>query len=207
MKKQCPFFKKTCLGNQCIMWKDENCLIVSFMENFTQQSELEFKEGVPLYFEDETLKEKEVPTEIKLATPEELAAEMIAFAKKEFPDEDDQYGNRIYSIRQLFWQSKNIERYGLPPEIQLKMEKAELLAQAQLKKEREAKEREALEREKAELPSLVSSCVDWAIDHGLTRITKADVEAFLLEKNIEILPQTKRSLYVMAGIEIKSKSH
>jgi len=94
----------------------------------------------------------------------------------------------------------------MPPEIQLKIEKAEMLAQKELEKEREVKERETLEKEKTELPSLVSSCVDWAKDHGLKRITKADIDAFLLEKGIQILPQTQRALYAMANVEIKSKS-
>lgn len=203
MKDQCPFFKKKCLGNQCVMWKDETCLVVSFMENFVGQPPAEFERPEPLGFEMET-REVEVPTEIKLATPEELAAKLIDFTQKEFPDEDRRW---IRNISQLFWRSKNIERWNIPADIQLKIEKAELLAQKQLDSEREVREREQLEKEKTELPSLVSSCVDWAKDHSLKRITKADVEAFLLEKNIEILPQTQRSLYAMANVEIKSKSY
>ena len=202
MKDQCPFFKKKCLGNQCVMWKDETCLVVSFMENFVGQPPAEFERPEPLGFEMET-REVEVPTEIKLATPEELAAKLVDFAKKEFPDEDRIW---IRNVAQLFWGSKKVSRYGMPPEIQLKIEKAEILAQKQLEKEGEVKEREILEKEKVELPSLVSSCVDWAKDHGLKRITKADIDAFLLEKDIEILPQTQRSLYAMANVEIKSKS-
>lgn len=205
MKDQCPFFKKKCLGNQCVMWKDETCLVVSFMENFMSQLPEEFERPEPLThlgFESET-REMEVPTEIKLATPEELAAKLIDFAKKEFPDED-----RIWrrNVAQLFWGSKNVSRYGMPPEIQLKVGKVEMLAQKELEKEREVKERENLEKEKTELPSLVSSCVDWAKDHGLKRITKADIDAFLLKKDIQILPQTQRDLYAIANVEIKSKS-
>ena len=172
------------------------------MENFVKQPEEEIEERIPLDYETEEIREKEVPTEIKLATPEELAAKLVDFAKKEFPDEERIW---IRNISQLFWKSKNIERWGLLPEIQLKIEKAEMLAQKQLDNEREIKEKEQLEKEKAELPSLVSSCVDWARERGLKRITKADVEAFLLEKNIEILSQTQRSLYVMANVEIKRK--
>jgi len=81
-----------------------------------------------------------------------------------------------------------------------------MLAQKQFDAEREVKNKEQLEKEKTELPSLVSSCVDWAKDHGLKRVTQADVDAFLLDKNIELLPQTKRSLYAMANVAIKSKS-
>jgi len=98
MNNQCPFFKKKCLGNQCVMWKDETCLVVSFMENFVSQPPEEFERPEPLGFETET-REVEVPTEIKLATPEELAAKLVDFAKKEFPDEDRIW---IRNVAQLF---------------------------------------------------------------------------------------------------------
>ena len=93
----------------------------------------------------------------------------------------------------------------MPSEIQLKIEKAEMLAQKQFETERDVKEREQLEKEKMGLPTLVGSCIDWAKDHGLKRVTQADVDAFLLDKNIDILSQTKRSLYAMANVSIKSK--
>ena len=80
-----------------------------------------------------------------------------------------------------------------------------MLAKKQLDNERKIKESEQLERERAELPSLVNSCIDWVREHGLKRITKADIEAFLLEKNIKILPQTQRALYAMVNVQLKSK--
>ncbi len=146
----------------------------------------------------------EVPSEIKFATAEELAAKLVDFAKKEFPDDERAYirGN----VSQLFWGQKNVSKWNMPPEIQLKIEKAEILAQKQFDAEKDVRNKEQLEKEKTELPSLVSSCVDWTKDHGLKRVTQADVDAFLLEKNIELLPQTKRSLYATANVAIKSKS-
>lgn len=145
----------------------------------------------------------EVPSEIRFATAEELAAKLVDFAKKEFPDDERVY---IRNVSQLFWGQKNVSKWSMPPEIQLKIEKAEMLAQKQFDTEKEVKNKERLEKEKTELPSLVSSCVNWAKDHGLKRVTQADVDAFLLDKNIEILPQTKRFLYAMANVAIKSKS-
>jgi len=209
----CPFFKDKCKGNECVMWKDVKCLIISFMEHLIIPLEEEFEEREPIDLEIERIRETEVPDEIKSATPEELAAELIAFTKKEFPDEERIW---IRNIAQLFWRTKNVSRWDIPPEIQLKIEKAEMLARRELDNEREIKEKEILEREeaelyerlekeKAELPSLVSSCVDWARERGFKRITKADVEAFLLNNNIEILPQTQRSLYAMANVELRSK--
>ena len=200
----CPLIREKCKGNECVMWIDEKCLVITFMKNFVQPPEEEFEERVslPISYKHEEISVKEIPEEIKSATPEELAAELISFAKKEFPDEERIW---IRNIASLFWRSKNLERWGLPPEIQLKIEKAEMLAQKQLDTERDIKEREQLEKEKAELPSLVNLCVDWVKEHGLKRVTKADVEAFLLEKNIEILPQTQRALYAMVNVQLKSK--
>ena len=78
-----------------------------------------------------------------------------------------------------------------------------MLAQRQSESEQEIKVKEQLEKEKTELPSLVSLCVDWAKEHGLKRITQSDVDAFLMDKTIEILSQTKRALYAMANVELK----
>ena len=27
----CPFFNEECKGNQCVMWSDEECLVVGFL--------------------------------------------------------------------------------------------------------------------------------------------------------------------------------
>src|SRR3989344_9504324 len=127
----------------------------------------------------------EVPSEIKSATAEELAAELVDFAKKEFPDSERVY---IPKVSQLFWGQKNISKWDMPPEIKFKIEKAEILAgnfvDKQFDAKREVRNNEQLEKEKTELPSLVSSCIDWAKEHGLNRVTQADVYAFLLNKNI-----------------------
>jgi len=201
MNTFCPIIKEKCRGNECVMWRDERCLIIAFMEIFVRAPEEE-NIAISTGYEYEEIDKVEVPEEIKSATPEELAVNLISFVKEEFPD-----NKRIWipNIASLFWSSKNVERWNLPSDIKLKIEKAERLAQRQLENEREIKEKERLETEKIELPSLVGSCVDWAREHGLKRVTKADVEAFLLEKNIEILSQTKRALYAMVNVQLKAK--
>ena len=104
------------------MWIDEKCLVITFMENFVKPPEEEFEEPVPLpiSYEHKEISAKEIPEEIKSATPEELAAELISFAKKEFPDDERIW---IRNIASLFWESKNVERWNLPSDIQLKIEK------------------------------------------------------------------------------------
>lgn len=146
-------------------------------------------------------KPSEIPEEIKSATSEKLASELVAFIQKEFSDEENM---SIYRASEFFWNQKNIRKYEMLPEVRFKMEKAEMLAEKQLNAAREVKEKAQLEKEKLELPSIVNSCVNWAREHNLKRITQADVDAYLLDKNIELLYQTKRSLYAMANVAIKS---
>lgn len=170
-----------------------------------QKAREEYEREQALAKEEEALvpEEPEVPTEIKLATPEELATNIIDFAKKEFPDDKEINIGRISS---MFWTSKGLSRFGETPEIQLKIEKADMLARRQIDKEREIKHKEQIEKEKTGLPSLISSCVDWANDKGLKSVAQADIDAFLLEKGLEVLPETKRSIWTMAKVQMKSKS-
>ncbi|MBU4245593.1 MAG: hypothetical protein ABIF85_05640 [Nanoarchaeota archaeon] len=148
-------------------------------------------------------KQSEIPEEIKSATPEKLASELIAFIQKEFSDEANM---SMYRASEFFWSQKNIRKYEMPPEVRLKIEKVEMLAEKQLNAAREVKDKAQLEKEKLELPSTVTSCVNWAREHNLKKITLADVDAYLLDKNIELLYQIKRSLYAMANVAIKSKN-
>lgn len=71
-------------------------------------------------------------------------------------------------------------------------------------KERESKEKEQTEKEKTMLPSLVKDCVDWARKKGMKKLTVADVDAFLAEKELELLYKTNRVLYAMVNVELKA---
>jgi hypothetical protein len=186
-------------------WKDDTCLIFSYLEAALSPSEHEFieTEADESYLRLEE-KAREVPVQIKSATPEELAAELVSFAKREFTHEE-----RIWISRaaEFFWEEKGITtKWNIPSDIRLKLEKAETLAQQQIHSEREAELKAQLEKEKAELPHLISQCVVWARKQGLSRLTQADVDAFLLEQEKEILPQTKRAIYATANVQLKSAS-
>ena len=37
MNTFCPFFKENCKGNECAMFKNEECLIVSFLEHVSEE--------------------------------------------------------------------------------------------------------------------------------------------------------------------------
>jgi len=82
----------------------------------------------------------------------------------------------------------------MPSEIHRKMERADILAERQIFRDEENQLRERLRNEKAELPSLVSQCLDWARINSLKRLAQADVDTFILEKDLDILKETKKAL-------------
>ena len=200
MKTFCPFFKETCKGNECVMFKNGECLIVSFLQIASEgvpSSEEIMASGIEIHRE-----EAEVPDWIKTRTAEELAVEILEFKKKEF-SEDENLG--FHAISNFFWKSKGIERYLMPSDIELKVERANILARREILKETETQKRERLGKEKEELPSLVSHCIDWARTNGLKRLTLADIDAYIMERNLDILKETRRALYAMANVQLKSK--
>ena len=204
MMSFCPLFNNECKGNQCVMWHEEACLIVSFLQDLTQPPiDREIISEEPIVIRGFERHEPVIPDEIKETTPESLADDFMTFLETEFPDSELMpYGGNF----QLFLKTKNLtERWNLPVEIQLKIEKAQLLARDGIRKRNEDKKRIRLESEKGELPSLVGRCCDWAISKGFKKVTIADVDAFVLVNEFDLLQETKRSLYVMTNVQLKSK--
>jgi len=201
MNTFCPFFKETCKGNECVMWRDEACLIVSFLqiasEGVPSPEQIMETSRIEIHRE-----EAEVPDWIKTRTAEELAVEILEFKKKEFP-EDEYLG--LHTISNLFWEKKGIEHYQMPSEIRLKINRANILARTQIHREAEKQKKEQMQKEKEELPSLVSHCIDWARTNGVIRLTLADIDAYIFERNLDILKETRRALYAMANVQLKSK--
>lgn len=201
MNTFCPFFKETCKGNECVMWRDEACLIVSFLqiasEGVPSPEQIMETSRIEIHRE-----EAEVPDWIKTRTAEELAVEILEFKKKEFP-EDEYLG--LHTISNLFWENKGIEHYQMPSEIRLKINRANILARTQIHREAEKQRKEQMQKEKEGLPSLVSHCNDWARTNGLKRLTLADIDAYIMERNLDILKETRRALYAIANVQLKSK--
>jgi len=200
----CPLIREKCKVDECMAWKDDRCLVFSYLEVSIsplahELTEIDTVESI--FALDQSPRQVRVPTEIKSATPEQLAAELVSFAKREFSHEDR---ISIGYVAQFFWEEKGVEKWAMPSEIKLKLEKAERLAQHQIDNEREAEVQARLEREKAELSHLVSRCVEWARKQGFKRVTQADVDAFLFEEQKELLPQTKRAIWATANVQLKS---
>ena len=170
----------------------------SFMENIIsieEVGEVSIEDIVPVKKEI-----KEPPEEIKIKTAEELAEEMASFLKKEFP-EDFIIGKSIYALSDFFWQTKGVDIYYYneiyPSEIVSKIARVPYIAEKIFKKE-------IMEKEKAILSSLAESCIERIRKAGINKITKNDVEAFLIEKNVKFyMPETKSMLYHMVKAKTK----
>ena len=204
MNSFCPFYKENCKGNECVMFKNEVCLIVSFLEHVSEEipeEEISEEEGIERSGLIPHREEAEVPDWIKKRTPEELAIDILEFKKKEFPEDEEVH---FHTLSNFFWKSKGIESYLMPSEAQLKMDRAEFLAEREITRKEEAQKKKRLMEEKEEIPSLVSQVIDWARINGLKRLTLSDVDTYILEKDLDILYETKRALYAMANLKLKT---
>jgi hypothetical protein len=147
--------------------------------------------------------EKKAFNRIRTEPEEEIAKELADYAKSEHGalNEDRFY---ISSITKYFWQNYGIDPWNNPSDVEQKKDKVVRIADKLLKEEREEIKRMQLEKEEEQLPKMVEACVEWAKKKGLKKVTKQDVELFLLEGKIEILSETNRTLYLKANDLLKS---
>ena len=144
----CPFYKEECKDNQCVMWLDDNCIVVNFLQKIQTAipSEEDIESGQIEYYPEIT--PREVPDYIKLISPEDLASEYVTFIQTEFPDPEIQPS---YSMFDLFLRSKGVDsRFELPIEIEMKVSKARALFSMEREKEREQERQMRIELERVE---------------------------------------------------------
>ncbi len=184
----CPLIKEQCKGNECVMWKNESCILVTYLSGYEGENSTELPNEEPMYDEIESI------------SAEELAAEIVTFAQREFPDEKMSFALNV-ATTQILHDKKIVNRFTVPLEINLKIQKAQMLAEKQF----EAKEKEKLVLEKKELPSIVDACYDWARSQGLAKLTLGEVEVFLAENDRELLKQSKKLLWSMVNVKLKTR--
>lgn len=209
----CPFFKESCHGNQCVMWHNEECVIVGFLQRMqalptseeympSSQEPMEGTGEIPH-------REEEAPDWLKTTSPEMIAKEIIEFKENKFPEMRIGVTVRARSDFRNFlwnyWSQKGVSKYSMSPDIQRRINEAEGLAEKELVTKEQAEKKKRLENEDKELPSLVSQFVDWAKPRSIKRATLTEVEQFVLDKDIDILKETKRSIFIMANAKLKSR--
>lgn len=199
MNAYCPLIKENCKSNECMAWKDKKCLIISFLESSIDnhiQNSNDFDGHESEFGVDPRSKvHGDLPAEIASLTPEELANELVDFVKNKCTHNEEM---SVSFEAMDFWDQKKLTEWGFHPDFEQKIHKAERLAQQRLDKERE-------EAEKQQLAQMIERCVTWAQRKNFTKLSRADVDAFMYEENIEILPKMKRALYATANVELKKK--
>ena len=191
----CPLIADKCKKDKCILWENGNCLLSSFMESVAYGKEIE----VPA---QGTFPSEEInvpPDEIKDKRIEELAKELVDFLVKEFPEElVVKYLRSISYLSAFFWQTKGVDtdyfEFYYPKELVFKIRKINHIAEWRLKK---------YFMEKEMVSSLSDSCVNWLKKFGISRVTKNDIEAFLLENRVKLyFPESKSILYHLVKAKI-----
>ena len=208
----CPFFKEDCHGNRCVMWQNEECVIVRFLrlvQDFAMSGEKMPSSEEPTEKTSTILngEEQEAPDWLKPASLETLAKEIIEFKESKFPEirvgltfrSRSDFHNFLFN----YWSQKGVSKYMMPSEIRTKINDAERLAEQELVKKEQTEKKKRLENETEQLPNLVSHFVDWARPRSIKRATLMDVEQFVLDKDIDVLKETKRAIYNKANAKLK----
>lgn len=198
----CPFFKEDCKENQCVMWLDENCMVVNFLQKIhTAVPSDEDLESEPIGYVSEPFTTS-IPEYIQASTPESLVSDYVTFLRDEFPDSE----SRPYGMWELFIQSKGLSgRFGLPSDTAMKLGKARALADIELSRLRDTERKERLEREQIEVPSLVDKYIDWLDEKKLQKVRLADVSRFTTEFQLDLLRDTERDIYDKAQLKMESR--
>jgi len=98
-------------------WRDDKCLIFSYLETLVA---LPYRESDEEDDELEFSEQRKVPEHIKSATPEELATELVAFAKREFAHEERIW---IPEVAEFFWEKRVLKNGICPLTLDLSLKK------------------------------------------------------------------------------------
>lgn len=198
VKKYCPLIRADCCGERCIFWVENDCRLRMLAEIYIPPPTAMEEIGKEVAKGELALKE------LEKAPAEKLAEELVKFTKEQFPD----IGSPRYELHRVldaFWLARGVEsRFELPSQLRLKTQRVEMLAERKLEEEKAKLEKAKIEEEKKQIPALIDECVKWAKSSGLSRVTKSNIHAFLLEKEIELSNLSIDVLYTKVNHKIKS---
>ena len=124
--------------------------------------------------------------------------------RAELPSYVDRFGDWLSERGLTKARNVDVNRFASDYELDLLGDTLrDILEKTQTRLGGERKER--VKQERDGLSSLVDQCMDWARASGLNRLTKADCDTFLLEFDLDILKETKNSLYAITNTRLKSK--
>lgn len=170
-----------------MFWKEELCVLVNYLET---------NSVMPSF-----ITEKEKEEEDKINKFEWIKTLSIKESAKELIKFKDEISPKSYwldtNIIRLFWQKKGLNSiYNLSSEEQLKINTIESEAKIIIDNNRDKKEKEKLE-------FLIKNCYSWAKINKSTKLTKADINAFLVENSEELSTDNKGVLYSKVNMKLK----
>lgn len=196
MGEFCPLLKENCKPDSCVFWQ-EKCLFVLFFQNCIAKPNVEVYEGA-----EEEEEEIVIPDEVKNFSAEQLAELAFSYAQKEVQEEEQIWLDSDFFDE--FWNSIGLEdKYDLSNNIRAKIDTAEKITRKKWKTKIADSGWAKFQKEKESLPQLIQDCTKWAKQNGLKRVTQSDISTFLLEKNIDILRETKTMLYSKTNALLK----
>lgn len=272
MANYCPLVKDNCRQQDCILWKADRCLLVTFLDtgvalrtSFSESSGDEdafpdeisnrsnselaselaaFVKELPSYGmkcvvaevssgfwsdkgvvnrysvpeklelkigEVEKLVQKQIDKEresilrdLTSVSAEGLAKDVLSYASKELSSEDilQIYPQRLFN---LYWQSLRLNAYSFPADLQLKVEKAVEIVNAEFDKREEAGRSIQFAEEKRHIDAHVNDCLQWSKSKHLSKVNKSDIDAFLLDRNIKVLKETRDLLYSLVNAALRQR--
>lgn len=186
----CPLIKEDCKGEKCKFWRMDDCSMALFFET----------QGVTFFNQVARLDEIEKEEKnidyswFEKSNEEELSTELVEYALEQNPDE--KYLSHF--IQNMFWNVKGLENtYNLPSELKLKTDRIENKAQILFRKKIEAQEKEKLDE-------IVEQCFSWAKSNGALKLTKSDINAYLMENEISLTQNIKDILYSKVNMKLKN---
>jgi len=195
----CPLINDDCKEAQCRFWQ-ESCLVYDFLLVFGNI----VSAGLEGYGIGE-VSDTEVTSlseDFRNTPIQQLANEFIEFCIDKF-QELDYPSSEMFKY---FLETKDVrDQWSLKLNDRIFLDRVRSMAQNKTSRNQLQIMEELRIKEKERLPNIVNDCVEWARSHGFTRVRQSDVEAFLLENDISVLAETKRALYSMVNVNLKSK--
>ena len=139
----CPINDSSCKREECVMGIDDSCVLVDYLvlNNYRNQLILDSAKEKRKFLKNDSTKKEDAEDQESaqlsklIATPNEtLAEELIDLARSKNAFSGSEHSIN-YEVNRIFWMSKGVSRFNIPPEVELKKLEVESLAEKIFKDE------------------------------------------------------------------------
>lgn len=197
MEKICPFISRICIKDECIMWKNNDCIIFNYFYNEIDCDESGIHNNITKEQVDESL------NIIKKFNINDFAKEFFEFILNEYKKDNLEinYCSNImaYSYIDSFYSTKGIDRVGSWSNFEFKdyIKKHQNLTQSIINEYIENLKNEKLFSDKNIIKSIENDIRKYYEKYsGKKKFTREDVNIYLSDNKIDLLPESERLLYL-----------